>query len=234
MIFQLEENKMEVEVIYRKRKTISIQVDINGEVKVIAPHNVTQKRILEILDNNKLWINKKINEMKKLSSKKVIRTPIEGEKYLYLGKNYSVKINLINTKKITININGENLVINTYTKEEETLKLALEKWYREKTLELAIERINNYKHLFKDKVRYIKVKEQKKRWASCTGNNDILFNWRLSMAPLEVFDYIVIHEMCHMEHRNHGKYFWKAVYNIMPNYKESEKYLKENGMNLSI
>ncbi len=85
---------------------------------------------------------------------------------------------------------------------------------------------------FKDKVTDIKVKEQKRRWASCTGKNAILFNWRISMARADVLDYIVVHEMCHMDHRNHSKYFWNRVEEIMPNYKEKHEWLKINGMNL--
>lgn len=123
-------------------------------------------------------------------------------------------------------------IIHTNTMDIEKIKLAFEKWYRAETLKIVTKRIDYYANNFKDKVTNIRVKEQKRRWASCTGKNAILFNWRISMARADVLDYIVVHEMCHMDHRNHSKYFWNRVEEIMPSYREKHNWLKINGMNL--
>nr|WP_312290754.1 SprT family zinc-dependent metalloprotease [Clostridium chromiireducens] len=125
-------------------------------------------------------------------------------------------------------------IINTNTMDNEKIKMALEKWYRAETLKIVQKRIDFYAVNFKDRVTEIRVKEQKRRWASCTGKNAILFNWRCSMARADVLDYIVIHEMCHMDHRNHSKYFWNRVSEIMPDYKEKHEWLRKNGINLYI
>jgi len=154
----------------------------------------------------------------------------------YLSSNIDIYSNI--DIKSDIDINSENkferqgFTIYTNTMDVEKLKMAFEKWYRAETLKIVTKRIDYYADNFKDKVTNIRVKEQKRRWASCTGKNAILFNWRISMARADVLDYIVVHEMCHMDHRNHSKYFWNRVEEIMPNYKEKHDWLKINGMNL--
>ena len=75
----------------------------------------------------------------------------------------------------------------------------------------------------------VKVKEQKKRWGSCTSAKNIYINSRIAMANLEAIDYIIVHEFCHLVHMNHSKDFYNLVKEIIPNYKDSEKWLKENG-----
>lgn len=132
------------------------------------------------------------------------------------------------------NLNKTHIIMHTNTLDEEKLKDALEKWYKERTYEIAKEKIEKYKDNFVDKVKEIKVKEQKRRWASCTGDNRILFNWRCSMAKEEVIEYIVVHEMCHMDFKDHSKQFWNRVEEIMPSYKVHHDWLKENGINMSI
>nr|WP_242949920.1 SprT family zinc-dependent metalloprotease [Clostridium saccharobutylicum] len=157
---------------------------------------------------------------------------------LFIDKTYvTSSINTLEECK-NIFISKEQLankfIIHTNTRDEEKIKLALEKWYRQRTMEIVKERIQYYAENFKDKVSNIKVKEQKRRWASCTGKNEILFNWRISMAGLDVIDYIVVHEMCHMDHRNHSREFWSRVKEVMPDYEEKHEWLKLNGMNLYI
>ena len=110
----------------------------------------------------------------------------------------------------------------------------MENWYREKTLSKVKERVNYYKNYFKDEVKDIKVKEQKKRWASCTAKNELLFNWRCVMAPSNILDYIVVHEMCHMEFKNHSKDFWNRVCSVMPDYDSRRSWLRNNGIRMDI
>ena len=74
----------------------------------------------------------------------------------------------------------------------------------------------------------VKVKEQKKIWGSCNLYKNIYINSKISMLPVEVIDYILAHEFCHILYMNHSKDFYKAVEKIIPNYKEIVSWLKEN------
>lgn len=239
MIYKVEYdgNIIEYSIEKRKRKTIGIKIDVDGNVKVVTPNNVSVKYISDLVVRKGAWI---INARKKMIERqdaKVVREIKEGSTFLYLGKEYP--LHLIydkNIKKIAVDLdyNSERFVIKTNTEDNEKIKKELEKWYRARTMEIVLEKIKKHAHEFKDKVNEVKVKEQKRRWASCTYKNSILFNWRCSMAPQDVVEYIVVHEMCHFDFKNHSKDFWNRVKEVMPDYKEKHEYLRKYGMNFYI
>ncbi len=85
-------------------------------------------------------------------------------------------------------------------------------------------------------VRYgrIAIREQKTRWGSCSEKGNLNFNWRLVLAPPEIRDYVVIHELSHLAHLNHSREFWNKVAEFCPEYKTRRRWLKENGHTLII
>lgn len=79
----------------------------------------------------------------------------------------------------------------------------------------------------------IRIKDQKTRWGSCSSKRNLNFNWRLIMAPEKVLDYVIIHELSHLQHMDHSAAFWQRVQQVMPDYQIYRKWLKENGRHLS-
>ena len=75
----------------------------------------------------------------------------------------------------------------------------------------------------------ITIRNQKKRWGSCSSKGNLNFNCLLMLTPPEVIDYVVVHELCHRKEMNHSKAFWNEVEKVCPNYKESVRWLKESG-----
>ena len=78
----------------------------------------------------------------------------------------------------------------------------------------------------------ITIRSQKSRWGSCSSRGNLNFNCLLMLAPPEVLDYVVIHELCHRHHMDHSPEFWDEIHRVMPDYKKYEKWLKENGRSL--
>ena len=79
----------------------------------------------------------------------------------------------------------------------------------------------------------IMIRDQKTRWGSCSQTGTLSFNYRLMMAPPEVIDYVIVHELCHLTHMNHSKAFWNMVADILPDYTERKKWLKVHGHELN-
>lgn len=75
----------------------------------------------------------------------------------------------------------------------------------------------------------ITIRNQKTRWGSCSGKGNLNFNCLLMLAPDEVVDYVVVHELCHLIEMNHSKEFWAQVEKVLPDYKQRRKWLKEHG-----
>ena len=78
----------------------------------------------------------------------------------------------------------------------------------------------------------ITVRDQKTRWGSCSQTGNLNFNFRLILAPLEVLDYVVVHELCHRRQMNHSAQFWQEVAQVLPDYRKRKAWLTENGWRL--
>ena len=144
-----------------------------------------------------------------------------------------------NKKKYAyISIKQDDLIINTNNNEKEFIKNELKKWYKIESEKIVIDRLEVLKKenevINNLSPNIIKIKEQKKRWGSCTSQKNIYINSRISMAPIHVIDYILVHEFCHLVHMNHSEDFYNLIKKILPNFKQSEKWLKENSYKLSL
>lgn len=103
----------------------------------------------------------------------------------------------------------------------------------ERLADLAIKvipvKVKHYANLMQVQYGRITIRNQKTRWGSCSGKGNLNFNCLLMLAPDEVVDYVVIHELCHLLEMNHSKAFWGQVEKVMPEYKTYKKWLKDHG-----
>jgi len=219
------------------RRTIGISIEKNGVVKVTSPFGVSDSYIKQLLQKKSQWVFKKIED---INARQTITTKSkafeEGESFSYLGKGYKLKlIEQNNIKKPSVQIDDVNIVITlSGTFEKAKLKNTLVLWYIEQFKIVIQERIKRYSDIIGVSPNSIVIKEQKTRWGSCSSKGNINLNWKLIMAPQEVIDYVVIHELCHMREMNHSKQFWRLVEEVLPKYKEYKNWLKHNGDLLNI
>lgn len=120
----------------------------------------------------------------------------------------------------------------THAEEKSHQTLALEKRYRDAAKDYIPKRVEYYHPFTGGNYQKITIRDPKTRWGSCSSNGTLSFSFRLMLAPPRVLDYVVVHELCHLTHMNHSKEFWNMVENILPDYKEHRKWLKENGHTL--
>ena len=165
----------------------------------------------------------------------IIRAPIFTPVYV-IEKFISQKNSWITKKqKIAINKKDEveklknNLFSEALAKGEKTKKIT-----KQEAEEIISSRVKYYSQKENIEYKKIKITSAKNRWGSCSFKNNINFSMRLAMAPMEVIDYVVIHELCHIKEKNHSRKFWNEVLKIMPNYKQNEKWLKTKGHLLNI
>jgi len=100
---------------------------------------------------------------------------------------------------------------------------------RQKAQELIPERVAHYSNLTGINYLRVKINSAKKRWGSCSKAGNLNFSWRLVLVPLEVLDYVVVHELSHIIHRNHSKRFWALLAKLYPSCKACRKWLKNEG-----
>jgi len=223
----------------RRRKTIGIIIDRNGEVKVHVPYGAAERQIYEVVQKKADWIIEKVNEVKERNSNLTSRQYISGEKLLYLGKEYTLEVVEKDLKKAGVHLNDNTMEVHisgelSGENRKKAIKEALIKWYRERMAEIVKERIDKYALQLKVFPCKVVIKDQKTRWGSCSEKGNINLNWRLIMAPLHIIDYVIVHEMCHLKVMNHSKDFWTLVESVLPDYRESRKWVKVNGNRLEI
>jgi len=107
--------------------------------------------------------------------------------------------------------------------------LAFERWYRKEAARILKKRVEQYASQYGFQYKKVGVTSARTRWGSCSASGALNFSWRLIMAPLDVVDYVIVHELVHTQVHNHSKQFWKRVGTIMPDYEERRKWLRRNG-----
>ena len=110
----------------------------------------------------------------------------------------------------------------------------LESFYRDETQRIIEGLLEIHNEDNEYKINRVFIKGQKTRWGSCSSAGNLNFNWRLAMAPTEVIEYVVIHELCHRIEMNHSKEFWRLVQEKCPEFKKHKNWLKRNQFRLSI
>jgi len=154
---------------------------------------------------------------------------------MFLGRNYSLQIELdLTIQETKVKLFRGKFIVTAPGKNEENIRKAMEVWYRERARKMIELKVKYYQKFFNIVPTNIKVKEQKKRWASCTSKNELLFNWRCIMAKANALDYIIVHEMCHMYYKNHSKEFWELVATVIPHYEIRKEWLKNYGVRMDL
>ncbi len=218
-------------IIRSARKTVGLLITEDAHLIVRAPYGISNQKIMDIVQRKSKWIEKKQGEIRKRKTSSPAKELAEGEILYYLGKPYRIayKDNPQDPVAFKREISGNVALIDSQYKgkKEQTLKL-LVKFYRRKTRKEIEKYIIRFAHLYNLHYKRLKISRANKRLGSCSSIGNINFSWRLSMAPPEVIEYIVIHELAHLKEQNHSKRFWKLVEEMMPTYKTYREWIKKN------
>ncbi|SFR69168.1 M48 family metallopeptidase [Anaeromicropila populeti] len=229
-----EEVDLEYVLIRSKRKTISIIVEQDGSVIVKAPAILSMNEVEAIVLKKLGWIREKQKKMHLMEKRTQAKEYVNGEHFLYLGKEYTLllvedRVNDVPEVKILhnqIQVSGKKL-------SREIVREALCSWYFEQAKWVIDNQIKMYSAKLGVRVSKLTLREAKTRWGSCSSKGAVMINWKIIMAPLEMIDYVVVHELCHLKHMNHSKNFWDLVASIIPDYKKRRLWLKEHSQIVS-
>lgn len=224
----------EYSVVRSKRKTAAISIGEDGivvKIPLYFPVSDLEKLIMDKAG----WIAEKTEYVKEKQKGKPTHQFVSGEEFYYRGT--SLVLNLIvncDRKRVMVKKQAGTLLVVSPLAEKTVIKDAVKKWYRERAREVLTDKVSYYRQFIGKPVGEIRIKEQKSRWGSCSSQGNLNFNWKIVMAPDEIIDYLVVHELCHLLHMNHSKDFWDSVGRVIPEYKKREKWLKEKGTLLSL
>ena len=212
------------------RKTASIYIERDGSISVLAPAKWGQDQIEEVLERKRPWIYRGLAEWEDLNATRVTREFISGEGFLYLGRTYRLRI--VENQKYPLVLKEGYFYLRSEAAEKsfETFK----EFYRAKGQKKLQERIEYYKTRMGVKPGEVRIIELQNRWASCSENRNLNFHWKCLMAPMNVIDYIIVHELAHIRHKNHTDAFWGEIDKVMPDYRERKGWHRVNGAGMDL
>ncbi|MCX7883200.1 MAG: M48 family metallopeptidase [Brevinematales bacterium] len=205
-------------VVRSKRKTISIHILGDGKVEIRCPHSTKDHEITRLLQTHASWIEKKRHEV--ISRPRFHGSFQEGQQLFYLGESYPI---ILDT---TPSIRWDGTAFFLPKKKKKETQDLMEQWYRQQAHLLLTERVAYYAKRYGFSYTGVRISSATKRYGSCSPQNHLSFTWKLVLLPLDLIDYVVVHELVHTREKHHQKDFWKNVAFIMPDYKEREKKLK--------
>jgi hypothetical protein len=209
----------------KKSASISLQRD---SVRISVPRFISDTTIRELIDKRTPWIKKKLTEY---SLRKAIKPKeyVSGEMFPYLGRNYQLAV--IDGTNNSVKLIGGCLVTTidrNKSNNKNSPKILLENWYKIKAEKKLSEKTDYFSKLIGVYPKSLIVKNYKSRWGSCSINGNLSYNWRIILAPNNIVDYVVVHELCHLLEHNHSKRYWQHVENYFPEWRNSRNWLRQN------
>lgn len=213
------------------RKTYSLQFDHQGRLLVKTDIKFFGNKLDEILKKHSRWIKQNFKKAREQVS--IIRQDFlkEGYEFSILGETYKLKYKIVDSEYFSIEMDNGKLLI-TQPKKGKLNKAQVKKELISFFKEVARDHLSKRTSILAEKMnlRYkrIFIKNQKTKWGSCSSESNLNYNWHLIFVPKEVVDYVIIHELAHLKHMNHSKYFWNLVEKYDTHYRARVKWLKEN------
>lgn len=221
---------LDIQIIRSKRKTVSIFVERDGSLSARIPEAMTLADMEAIVTQREYLIHKHLAEWTQANENKVNRSYVNGQSFLYLGRNYRLKI--VDDTVSSLKLKNGYFVLskNEHANADQLFK----QFYKQKLSQKLNSIIEIYQQRLGVKPNEITIMELQNRWASCSTKGTVSFHWKCAMAPIEILHYIVAHELTHLIHPNHSPAFWNELDKIMPNYDTHQKWLMIYGARMDL
>ena len=151
---------------------------------------------------------------------------MSGDVIPYLGKQLKITAKK-SGNSIPIYLERNRLIVNPASGNGELTSM-LEKWYKIQAATLIQEKVDKWSVILSVRPNKVTIRGQRSRWGSCSRKGNLNFNWKLMMAPETIIDYVVIHELAHLQQMNHSKKFWQIVAANCPEWRNRKKWLRNN------
>jgi predicted metal-dependent hydrolase len=215
------------------RKSISIIVHRTKRVEIKAPSGTPVSYIHGIAGKKVSWIVKRLNVLDSTAEMQVERKYHEGEVFYFLGTPHILSVTggpltggiRCEAGHLVVSKSGSDLRTDC---SDYTRKQVID-WYREQAERIIGDKIQEFALVLGVEPPPFKLKNAKRRWGSCNHKNHLNFNIRLIMAPISLVEYVVMHELCHIMHKNHSREFWESLRQVMPDFRERRDRLKREG-----
>jgi len=205
----------------RRGARVAIHVEPDGRVLVDVPPDATRDAVLAAVRKRARWISRHVEAAMARRGSTQPRQYVSGESLMYLGRRYRLKVQIDPDAPVTATMRAAYLVVTVPQKCAERVRGAIDAWYRERAREVYEQRLvavalplRWIRQLPPTRLRYMTV-----QWGSCSPAGRITLNPMLVKAPRECIDFVVLHELIHLQHHHHGAAFYRALDRHMPGWR---------------
>lgn len=213
----------------RQRRQVSIHVEPDGSVVVDAPPEATDALILAAVKKRARWIAGHQADIRARQAHVLPREYVSGESMLYLGRRYRLKVTVQEGAAAQARLRGGYLEVVASTRTPAVLRPALDDWFRVRARDVLAQRLM----AVAAPLRWVKelppmrLQVMKIQWGSCSPAGRLTLNPWLVKAPRECIDYVLLHELCHLQHHDHSSRFYAALDRNMPNWRATKARLDD-------
>ncbi|MDD4358071.1 MAG: SprT family zinc-dependent metalloprotease [Smithellaceae bacterium] len=211
----------------KRKKTISLQIGSHSDITVYAPYFTPVAEISRFVEEKRNWIERTLRNQSRQMSVLKEKTYETGEEFYYLGRPYPLKAGFDPLENTGVLFRLDRFMLNC-PDNGEMKKYYFTLWYQKKAKEHIPARVAHFSRELNLWPRGVRITSARSRWGSCSQDNSLAFSFRLIMAPPQVIDYVVVHELMHMRQKNHSSKFWRLVIEAMPDFTEHRRWLRKH------
>lgn len=221
----VQNRRIEYILIQTTRKNVLFQALPEGVTRVYAPRHIKLREIDEMVRQRADQLAEMHKSVDQHIEEDRRNHPVtDGSTLMIEGKAYTLRLK--QGKPVRGVTDGGEYRLTLPDTSDPAVRAAIRSTLSVRALERIRSRVNHFAPLIGVQPGRIAIRDQKSRWGSCSSKGNLNFNWKLIMAPPDVLDYVVIHELCHLHEFNHSPRFWQLVYARMPDYESWKKWLK--------
>lgn len=220
--FKYKDIEIEYNLVEQPRKTLAIVVKPSQDIVIKVPESIEQEKIDKFIMKKAVWISKQQKYFSQFNFEDFQKEYVSGESFLYLGRKYKLLIkNAVDQEHVTLS-NGILQVYSKNPSDSANTKKLLEGWYESKRIEIFDDCLKNSLNFFEYDAEFIiKTRKLNKRWGSYVSKNKtIILNPKLIQASKVYIQYVIIHELCHYQHKEHNSKFYELLYSKLPNWQQ--------------
>lgn len=224
---------LHVDIVRERRRSLALRILPGPVGRLTVPLGYSDHLAMAFLEKKTPWI---LRQIQRLDQHRVPASAyFSGTPILYLGQTLSLQIAYRELKKPKVSLLGANLILEgPITMSGQDRQLAIQAWLRARATDVLRDRVGVYAEKIGKTPKRICIKSLRSKWGSCSSVGTINLRWNLIMAPLDILDYVVIHELCHLYFPHHRPSFWAFVALHCPSYLQAKQWLKEQGALLEL
>ncbi len=222
-----------------RRRTVAFRVSVVDGVEVVVPEGFERSRLPALVRQKAPWILEKLGLVRE-QAPPPRHEFVSGERFLYVGRRYRLQVRRA-PRAADPGLSFEQgrwaASVPAGTPDADLPRLLrplFVAWYRARAEERLRARVRHFAREAGLSPVGVLVKDQERRWGSCTKDGVLGFNWRIVMARASAIDYVVVHELAHLVHPDHGPAFWRQVASLLPDYEARREWLRRHGAELTI